>query len=298
MDQAEVLREMRKTGREMYEGNLLIKQKMRNQHTRVVAITSGKGGVGKTNVAVNIAYILSTMGKRILLLDADAGLANIDVILGITPEYNLCHVLQGERTLSETIVQGPGGVKILPAASGIQQMAELSRGQRVTLLEELDNLEEEMDFMFIDTGAGIAGNVMYFATSAREIIVVVSPEPTSLTDAYALIKVLCQNYVTRRFMILVNMAKGYNEAKAVHGRLSNATNHFLNLSVEYLGYIPFDQNVPKAVKQQRALAEIFPSTKASRHLFAIAEKLCHEQTENCETGMIKFFSRSIVSRDD
>jgi len=286
VDQAGVLREMKT---KMMPP--AIRQKRHN--TRVIAVTSGKGGVGKTNITANFAYILSKMGKRTLLLDADAGLANIDVILGITPKYNLYHVLRGEKTLSEAVVEGPGGVRILPAASGIPEMVELSKGQKFTLLEELDGLDEDFDFMLIDTAAGIAGNVMYFNMAAREIIVVASPEPTSLTDAYALIKVLYQGYAARRFMLLVNMAGDSNEAEGVYTRLSNATNHFLDLPIEYLGYIPHDRNVPKAVKKQRLLAEAFPDSKATKSMSEIVEKLCRKQPEDYEDGTIKFFDRSL-----
>lgn len=282
MDQAGVLREMQGIDSEVYGINLMNRQKKRNKDARIIAITSGKGGVGKTNIAANFAYIFSKMGKRVLLLDADTGLANIDVILGITPKYSLFHVLHGEKTLSEVTVQGPGGIKILPATSGIQEMAELSRDQKLILLEELDGLSESLDFMFIDTAAGIAGNVMYFNMVAKEIVVVVSPEPTSLTDAYALIKLLYRGYATKRFMLLVNMVTSSNEAKEVYRRLSNATDHFLNLSVEYLGYILRDKTVYEAVKQQSVLVELAPHSKASKCLFAVAEKLCQERPEDYE----------------
>ena len=288
MDQAGALREMK-----MNMMPTAIRQKMHNGNTRVIAVTSGKGGVGKTNITANFAYILSKMGKRILLLDADAGLANIDVILGITPKYNLRHVLRGEKTVSEAVVEGPGGVRILPAASGIPEMVELSKGQKFTLLEELEGLDEDFDFMLIDTAAGIAGNVMYFNMAAREIIVVASPEPTSLTDAYALIKVLYQGYAARQFMLLVNMVGDSNEAGGVYTRLSNATNHFLDLPIEYLGYIPNDRNVPKAVKKQRLLAEAFPDSKATKSMSQVVEKLCRKQPEGYEDGTIKFFGRSL-----
>lgn len=297
MDQAGVLREMKKMKDKISKINPLPEQKGCNEDTRVIAITSGKGGVGKTNIAANFAYILSMMGKRILLIDADTGLANIDILLGITPQYNLGHVLHGEKALSEVIIQGPGGIKILPSASGIQQMAELSKGQKLTLLDAINDLNERLDFVFIDTGAGIAGNVMYFNMAAKEIIVVVSSEPTSLTDAYALIKVLYQGYSEKRFMILVNMVKSSNEARSVFRKLSNATDHFLNLSVEYLGYVSSDNSVPESVKKQHLLADIFPSSKAARCLFSIAKKLCQEQPGSYENGTMKFFSKAIVDRD-
>ena len=233
-----------------------------------------------------------------MLLDADAGLANIDVILGITPKYNLHHVLSGEKKLSEAVIEGPGGVKILPASSGIPEMAALSKGQKFTLLEELDGLEEDFDFMLIDTAAGIADNVMYFNMVAREIVVVASPEPTSLTDAYALIKVLYQTYGTRRFMLLVNMALDSNEAGEVYTRLSNATNHFLDLPIEYLGYIPRDMNVPKAVKKRKLLAEAFPNTKAIKSMSKIVDELCRKQPYDYESSTIKFFGRPIIDKNE
>ncbi len=274
-----------------------IERKRYNGNTRVIAITSGKGGVGKTSITANLAYIFSKMGKKTLLLDADTGLANIDVILGITTKYNLSHVLRGEKTLSEAIVEGPGGIKILPATSGIRGMVELSKGQKFTLLEELDELDEDFDFMLIDTAAGITDNVMYFNMAAREIIVVVSPEPTSLTDAYALIKMLYQDYKAKCFMLLVNMVKDSNEAVEVYTRLSNATNHFLGLPIEYLGHIPYDQNVSKAVRKQRLLAEIFSDSKASKSMFKIIEKLCLKQPKDYENGTIKFFGRSNIDKN-
>ena len=293
MDQAGVLREMKTSVMPPS-----IRQKRHNVNTRVIAITSGKGGVGKTNISANFAYLFARMGKRILLLDADAGLANIDVILGITPKYNLHHVLSGEKKLSEAVVEGPGGVKILPASSGIPEMASLSKGQKFTLIEELDGLDEDFDFMLIDTAAGIADNVMYFNMVAGEIIVVASPEPTSLTDAYAVIKVLYQRFGTRQFALLVNMAKDSNEAGDVYKRLSNATNHFLDLPIEYLGYIPYDQNVTRAVKKQRLLAEAFPDSKAIKSMSKIVKALCRKEPNDPENSTIKFFGRPIIDQND
>jgi len=272
----------------------MAKRKRCHETTRVIAVTSGKGGVGKTNITANFAYLLSKRGKKTLLLDADTGLANVDVILGITPNYNLSHLLHGEKNLAEVIVEGPGGIKILPSASGIQDMAELSKGHKLTLLEELEGLDEDVDFMLIDTAAGISGNVMYFNMAAKEVIVVVSTEPTSLTDAYALIKMLYQGYRTRRFMLLVNMVGDATEAKGVYQRLNNATNHFLGFPIEYLGYIPLDPNVPKAVKKQKLLAQSFPDSKATVSMTEIIEKLYRRQPEAYENGTIKFFDRSVM----
>ena len=256
---------------------------------RVIAVTSGKGGVGKTNIAVNLAFFLTRLRKRTLILDADAGLANIDVILGLTPEYNLYHVLKGEKTFSEAVVKGPGGIMILPASSGITEMAELSAGHKLTLLDGLNDLRSRIDFMFVDTAAGIAGNVMYFNAAAREIIVVVSPEPTSLTDAYALIKVLYQRHAKKRFRLIVNMVKSQDEAKEVYERLSKATDHFLNLTVNYLGHIVSDEKITEAVRRQKAVAELFPDSPAGLCIREIAEKLAAERPEYEDDGNISFF---------
>jgi len=262
-----------------------------NGNTRVIAVTSGKGGVGKTNITANFAYLLSKMGKKILLLDADTGLANIDVILGITPKYNLSHVLSGKKTLAEAVVQGPGGIKILPAPSGMRGMAELSKGQKFTLLEEMDGLDEDFDYILIDTATGITENVLYFNMVAGEIIVVVTPEPTSLTDAYALIKILYRDYGVKRFMLVVNMVRDSDEAIGVFRQLSNATNHFLDLLISYTGYILQDQNISKAVCRQRLLTETQSGSKASRCMSKIVADLCRCPPQNYDDGTIKFFNR-------
>ncbi len=300
MDQAKTLRDIKVRTTGMGNGDLIKEKRVkgRNSDIRVIAVTSGKGGVGKTNIAANISYALSMKGKKTLLLDADTGLANVDVILGITPTYNLCHVLAGEKTVAETIVKGPGGMMILPASSGIQEMVEMSRGQKFTLLDVLEDFDENLDFMLIDTGAGIAGNVMFFNMCASEIIVVVSPEPTSLTDAYALIKILYKSQAAQRFMILVNMALNADEASAVYRRLSKAIEHFLELSVEYIGFIPFDESVKEVIKKQHLLMEVFPSSKASGHIGKIAERLSRQMTTTCNSGTIKFFNRAIINNYD
>ena len=276
-------------------GKMRNHQGQRDNPVRVIAITSGKGGVGKTNITANLGYFLSKMNKRVLIIDADMGLANIDLILGLAPKYNLYHVLKGEKTIADTMVEGPGGIKILPSASGIQEMTELSKGQKLALLDELNSFNENLDFVLIDTGAGIAGNVMYFNMAAGEIIVVTSPEPTSLTDAYAMIKILYKRYARKRFRILVNMVKDPTEGKEVFKRLSHATDHFLNITIEYLGYILYDEKLSEAVKRQKALAELHPYAPASKCLASLAEKLGTEEPPVLdEQGSIKFFWDNII----
>ena len=271
-----------------------IANEKKKENIRVIAITSGKGGVGKTYITANLAYILSRMKKKILILDADMVLANIDVILGLSPQYNMHHVLLGEKSLLEVMVPGPGGIKILPAACGVQEMAELSKGQKLSLMDELNELNESFNFMFIDTAAGITGNVLYFNMAAKEIIVVVSPEPTSLTDAYALIKILYNGHGEKRIMLIVNMVKNSHEAQEVFMKLSKATEHFYGLSIEYLGYIIHDEKVRYAVRKQKMFAEIYPQSRASKCLSSIARKICREKPETYNLGSMKFFSRAII----
>ena len=266
------------------------KNAVHNNRICVISITSGKGGVGKTNIAVNLAYLLAESKKKTLILDADCGLANIDLILGLTPKYNLYHVLKGEKTLKEAIVNGPGGIKILPSSSGIQEMSSLSMAQKFILQDELNALQARPDFMLIDTSAGINDNVLYFNMIASETIVVVTPEPTSLTDAYALIKVLYQRHAKKRFSLLVNMVKTPNEAKEVFLRMAQATNHFLNLAIEQLGYISCDDNLPRAVKQQKLLAELYPDSPSVKSLREVANKLCQPRPEQENTGTINLFN--------
>jgi flagellar biosynthesis protein FlhG len=290
VDQAAILRQItgqKKTAPDDAQGT---KRVARQNKISVISITSGKGGVGKTNITANLAYLLAGLKKKTLILDADCGLANIDLILGLTPKYNLYHVLKGEKTLKEAIVNGPGGIKILASSSGIQEMSSLSMEQKLTLQDELNALQSRPDFMMIDTGAGINDNVLYFNMIAGETIVVVTPEPTSLTDAYALIKVLYQRHAKKRFSLLVNMVKTPNEAKEVFLRLAQATNHFLNLAIEELGYVSYDENLQRGVKQQKLLAELYPDSPSVRCLRAVAEILCRPRPERERDGAIHFFN--------
>ena len=290
MDQAATLRQIAGQKKAMLDTMSKEKSIAPKHKICVISVTSGKGGVGKTNIVANLAYLLAGMKKKTLVFDADCGLANIDLILGLTPKYNLYHVLHGEKTLKEIIINGPGGIKILPSSSGIQEMSNLSMVQKLTLQDELNALQSRPDFMLIDTSAGITENVMYFNMVARETIVVVTPEPTSLTDAYALIKVLYQRHAKKRFKLLVNMVKTQNEAKEVFLRMAQATNHFLNLAIEHLGYVIYDENLLHAVKQQKLLAELYPGSPSIQCLREVAEKLCQPTYKQEDDGIITFFN--------
>jgi flagellar biosynthesis protein FlhG len=231
---------------------------------RVIAITSGKGGVGKTSIVGNIGYAFTKLGKRVLILDADLGLGNLDVLLGLAPKYNLSHVIMGEKTIDEILVEGPGKMSILPASSGIQELTHLNRDQKIQILTQLDRLVDLVDVLFIDTAAGISSNVMDFNATAQEVVVVVSPEPTSITDAYALMKVLSLKYSGKACKLIVNMVRQPEEGREVFRQLQLVTDRFLDITIEYLGYVLFDDKVAKGVKSQKIVSELFPDTQASK----------------------------------
>ncbi len=258
---------------------------------RVISVTSGKGGVGKTNVVVNLALGLARLGKKVLMIDADLGLANIDVLLGLTPSATLNDVFRGEKRLADILVDGPGGIKLVPAGSGVQQYTSLGQTERLTLLDELDLLEEEFDIFLIDTEAGISENVTYFTVAAQEIVLVVSPEPTSITDVYALIKLLATRYGERRFKVLVNMARDSEDALEVYAKLCTTTNRFLDISLDYLGYVTRDERLLEAVKRQRAVYELYPEAASSKCFATLARRIAENTTEQRAKGNIQFFFR-------
>jgi flagellar biosynthesis protein FlhG len=249
-------------------------QSDKGSRTRVIAITSGKGGVGKTNIVANLGISLSQLGKKVMVFDADLGLGNLDILLGLTPKYNFSHVTLGEKKLSEIIVEGPCNIKILPASSGIQEMANLSKAQTAELLSELYAVIDPIDILLIDTAAGISSNVMYFNAIAQEVLVVVSPEPTSITDAYALMKILSIRYGVKQFKLLVNMVSDIQEAHEVYRQLRLVAERFLNIAIEYIGHVSYDKNVTRGVRQQKAVCDLYPDTQASRCFNSLAVKLC------------------------
>lgn len=260
MDQAENLRNM-------------VNIRSIGSSVRIIAITSGKGGVGKTNIVASLALAFSDLDKRVLVFDADAGLANIDILLGIVPKYNLQHVLKREKNIFDIIVKGPGGIEILPAASGVQELSALTEEQRLMIQEEFEALFGKFDVILLDTAAGISSNVTYFCAAAHEIVVIASPEPTSITDAYALMKVLYNDYAQKKFRLLVNSARSEKEAKEVYRHLSAVADKFLTyISIDYVGFILADENIPRAVRQQRAFLEIYPKSRASLCITDIAKR--------------------------
>ncbi len=261
----------------------------------VLSVTSGKGGVGKTNLSVNIACLLAEKGKKVLLLDADLGLANVDVLLGITPPLNLSHFFTSEATLEEIIFRTPFGFSILPASSGVNDMAALSSGQKMNLLESMDNMDDDIDYLIVDTGAGIHDNVLYFNIAAQERIVVLTPEPTSLTDAYALIKVLSSNHGVNQFKVIVNMADNPKQAKEVFSRLGVACDHFLDsIILSYLGAIPKDPIIRKAVIMQKPFSLVSENAPAVLALQAVVNNILNLDVSKTDDGNIKFFWKKLL----
>jgi flagellar biosynthesis protein FlhG len=256
----------------------------RKNTTRVISFTSGKGGVGKTNLTVNMAVAL----------------ANIDILLGIKPTYTLNDVLRGKRSLEEIIVDGPQGVSVIPAASGIETLSLLEDKDKIRLMEELENLSLDFDYLLIDTRAGITPDVMYFNTASSEIVVVINNEPTSLTDAYALIKVLATTYGEKAFNVISNDVLDSKDGERAFARLASVVDRFLQVKLTYLGHVPSDAHVCEAVKQQRALMELYPSSRAGLAIAATAKRLDEDFQEQKVKGGMQFFFRKLLdleSRD-
>jgi flagellar biosynthesis protein FlhG len=240
---------------------------------RTIAVTSGKGGVGKSNVAVNVTLELAAIGHQVTLLDADLALANADVLLGLHPQFHLGHVLAGQRALSEVVVAVSGRVRLIPGGSGIEQLANLSREQHTRLVAELRAMERDSDYMIIDTAAGIAANVTGVLRAASEVIVVTTPDPTAVVDAYATIKVLHQHSPEKTIWVIVNDVVGIGDADQVFAQLRGAAKRFLNHPIELLGTIPRDAELAEAVREQTPVIEYAPETPASRALRLIAKYL-------------------------
>jgi flagellar biosynthesis protein FlhG len=261
----------------------------------VFSVTSGKGGVGKTNISVNLAYHLAQRGEREVLLDADLGLANVDVVLGLTPKLNLFHLFHEGMTLADVLCDTPYGFKILPASSGVSEMLSLSTGQKLDLLEAMDYLEDQIDYLIVDTGAGINDNVLYFNMAAQERLVIMTTEPTSLTDAYALVKVLKLNHSVERFRVLVNMAPSLKAAKEVFTRLYEACEHFLDgVSLDLVGFIPQDPVVKKAVINQTPYSRFQAFCPASLATAEAAKKIQTWRGPTNLDGNIKFFWKKLL----
>lgn len=261
---------------------------------KVIAVTGGKGGVGKTNMSVNLSMALAGLRRRVVLMDADLGLANVDVLLGVQAKYNLADVLSGSKSLKEVMVNGPGGIKIVPASSGMQSMASLSQGEHAALINAFSELDDQLDVLIIDTAAGISDTVVSFVRAAQEVLVVVCDEPSSITDAYALIKLLNQEYGVTRFRVIANMVRSVQEGIGLYNKLNAVCDRFLDASLQYVGPVPFDENLRKAVQKRRPLLEFAPRTKAATAIRAIAQKIDEWPVQNTARGHLEFFIEQLL----
>ncbi|QIZ77343.1 MinD/ParA family protein [Ferrimonas lipolytica] len=267
------------------------------QMTRVIAVTGGKGGVGKTNVSINTATAMAAQGERVLVLDADLGLANVDVLLGVRARKNLSHVLSGECSLEEVLIEGPHGIKIVPAASGTRGMVELTQAQHAALIQSFSELESSFDCMIVDTAAGISDMVLSFSRAAQEVVVVVCDEPTSITDAYALIKLLSREHGVFRFRIVANMVRNLREGKELFAKLSKVTDRFLDVALELVATVPFDESVRKAVRQQKVVVEAYPRSPAAIAYQGLANKVKSWPIKQEPSGHLEFFVERLVRND-
>ncbi|MDF2944970.1 MAG: hypothetical protein K0S01_3828 [Herbinix sp.] len=290
MDQAEKLRKMVK------------EQTAPRSVARVITVTSGKGGVGKSSISVNLAIALSRLGNRVIILDADFGLANIEVMLGIRPQFSLADLMFRGKSLTDIITDGPDNIGFISGGSGIQELTNLTKDQIVYLIQKLVELDERADIVIVDTGAGIADSVLEFVASSSEVILVATPEPTSITDAYALLKTLnrktdisLQDTVIK---MVANRIDTYEDGKELYDKLSLVVSKFLNLKLEYLGALPQDMNVSKAVMRQKPAITLYPNSPFSKTLVEFADILCKSESDKLQSkkGIAQLFTNLLRSR--
>lgn len=274
-----------------------LRRMIKPKPVRVVAVTSGKGGVGKTNVSINLSVSAAAAGKSVLLLDADLGLANADVLLGLTPTYNLSHVIDGECTLEEVIVRGPAGIQLIPASSGAQRMSELTPAEHAGIIRAFSELSIPLDLLVIDTAAGIADGVVSFTCASQEVIVVVCDEPASITDAYALIKLLNREHNIGRFRVLSNMVHSAQEGRELFGKLAKVTDRFLDVTLDYMGAIPFDEYLRKAVQKQRAVVEAYPRSRSALAFKTLVQKTDRWPIPAVAGGHLEFFIERLIQAE-
>ncbi|MBR4341133.1 MAG: MinD/ParA family protein [Lachnospiraceae bacterium] len=292
MDQAEQLRMLVSKQQEQ--------KKKERKVSRVITVTSGKGGVGKSTLTVNLAINLSRLGKKVIILDADFGLANIEVMLGIRPEYNLADLMFRGRELKDIIIEGPEGIGFISGGSGIQELSRLTREQVVYLVQKLYELDELADIILVDTGAGISDSVLEFVSASNEVLLVATPEPTSITDAYALLKTLNRRSGFSKedtvLKMVANRIKTSDEGDVLYSKLGVVVEKFLSLKVEYMGGIPDDPNCGKAIMQQQPITLSDPKSPSAKAITLIAEKLADIKDENADKkGIAMLFSRWMKS---
>jgi len=261
---------------------------------RVIAVASGKGGVGKTSLTVNLAMVAAKAGRKVLIIDADLGLANAEILLGIKPQFHLGHLLSEEMPLEHVLGTGPHNVRILPAGSGIQNLTQLSNEDQMRIISAFDPLEDQFDTILIDVSAGIGDNVLFFAGAAQETLLVVAPEPTSLTDAYATVKVLSQQAGVQHFNVVVNAAPHEAAARDIFQKLTMVTSRFLSAHVNYYGFIPRDENVRRAILSQKPFVDLYPGSPAAIATTALYSNLLERPASHNLDGGLKFLWQRVL----
>ena len=230
---------------------------------RAIAVAGGKGGVGKSSVAVNLAMALSIAGNDVMLLDADMGLANVDVLLGLAPSRHIGHLLDGTCTLEDLLLTAPHGLRVIPAGSGARRLAQLVNGEHAAIIRAFDEMAQPPKYLLVDTAAGLSDNVSMFAAAADDVVLVVCDEPASLTDAYAMIKVLSRDFGVRRFRMVANMVQNEGEARQLHRKLSRVCDRFLEVVIDFSGWVPHDERLRQAIRRQRAVVDLWPSSRSA-----------------------------------
>ncbi len=263
---------------------------------RAIAVAGGKGGVGKSTVAVNLGMALSMSGHEVMLLDADMGLANVDVLLGLTPSRHIGHMLDGQCSLTDLLLQAPHGLQVIPAGSGARRLARLDSGEHAAVIRAFDELVRPPQFLLVDTAAGLADSVAMFAAAADDLVLVVCDEPASLTDAYALIKVLSRDFGVRRFRMVANMVRNEGEGRQLHQKLSRVSDRFLDVVIDFMGWVPHDERLRQAIRQQRAVIDVWPSSRSSLAFKKLAGAV-DKWSEPERTGLdrIAFFGNRVPS---
>jgi flagellar biosynthesis protein FlhG len=261
---------------------------------KVITVTGGKGGVGKTNIAANLAVALAALDRKVMLLDGDLGLANVDVLFGLQPRYTMADVVRGERPLAEIVVNGPLGVQVVPGASGLSEMANLTPVQSVGIVHAFSELASDLDMLLIDTPAGIADPVLRFAEAAHEVVVVVCDEPTSITDAYAVIKVLSRERRVSRFRVVTNMTREGGHGRLLFEKLLRVTERFLQVTLDHAGSIPYDDRVWRAVQLQSPFVTAFPTSLAAAALKQLAQRADRWDAPRVARGGIEFFVERLL----
>jgi flagellar biosynthesis protein FlhG len=265
-----------------------------SQQIKVIAVSGGKGGVGKTNVSLNTAISLAKLGKRVLVLDADLGLANVDVMLGLRVQRNLSHVLSGECELDDIIIQGPSGINIIPATSGTQSMVDLTPSEHAGLIRAFSDMHSKFDILIVDTAAGISDMVLSFCRASQDVLLVVCDEPTSITDCYALMKLLSRDHGLFKFKVVANMVRSPREGQQLFSKLSKVTDRFLDVALELVAVIPFDENIRKSVRKQQAIVEAYPDSPASIGFKLLAKNLISWPVPQQPSGHLEFFIEQLL----